>query len=355
MLEAQPSQEQGDRFFATYRPPQKLKDELEAVKEFVGWNVRQGKRIVLVTSGGTTVPLEKNVVRFLDNFSAGTRGSASAEHFLRTGAYAVVFMHRQFSLRPFERHLGNIMNLPGGTGIGTGSYMGGWLDLLELEGSDARYMPKIGGAATMTSDVKAPSTQSVHLKRDKLDVILPILQCHHTAKSKNLLHLLTFTTVYEYLYLLRGVSQIMGSQEGLGRKGMFYLAAAVSDFWLDDANISEHKIQSGQTSRLNIEMEQVPKVLRPLVQEWTSEGFIVSFKLETDQSILLSKARASLERYGHQVVIANELHNRKTEVTFVESARAEKLVLGKEEEDAGIEIEEKIVGKLMEMHGAWIG
>ena len=39
------------------------------------------KRIALVTSGGTTVPLENNTVRFIDNFSAGTRGATSAECF----------------------------------------------------------------------------------------------------------------------------------------------------------------------------------------------------------------------------------------------------------------------------------
>ena len=54
-------------------------------------------------SGGTTVPLEHNMVRFVDNFSAGTRGSASAEYFLAQG-YAVVFLHRRFSLEPFSRH-----------------------------------------------------------------------------------------------------------------------------------------------------------------------------------------------------------------------------------------------------------
>ena len=60
--------------------------------------------IVLVTSGGTTVPIEKNTVRFIDNFSAGTRGSASTEYFLRNG-YAVIFLHRSTSLKPFSRHL----------------------------------------------------------------------------------------------------------------------------------------------------------------------------------------------------------------------------------------------------------
>ena len=35
--------------------------------------------IVLITSGGTTVPLELNTVRFIDNFSSGERGAVSAE------------------------------------------------------------------------------------------------------------------------------------------------------------------------------------------------------------------------------------------------------------------------------------
>jgi phosphopantothenate-cysteine ligase len=41
---------------------------------------------------------------------------------------------------------------------------------------------------------------------------------------------------------------------------------------------SEHKIQSGK-GNLSIEMDQVPKILKPLVSEWHSEGFIVSFKV----------------------------------------------------------------------------
>lgn len=49
------------------------------------------------------MPLEHNTVRFVDNFSAGTRGSASAEYFLDQG-YAVIFMHRIKSLEPFLRH-----------------------------------------------------------------------------------------------------------------------------------------------------------------------------------------------------------------------------------------------------------
>ena len=56
--------------------------------------------LVVITSGGTTVPLERNCVRFIDNFSKGTRGALSAEHFLQAG-YAVVFLSRHGSAQPF--------------------------------------------------------------------------------------------------------------------------------------------------------------------------------------------------------------------------------------------------------------
>eukprot|EP00975_Prorocentrum_lima_P053508 11225172-Prorocentrum_lima.AAC.1 len=77
----------------------------EALRQFL--ESLQGsseRRVVLVTSGGTTVPLERNTVRFLDNFSTGARGAASAERFLALG-YACVFLHRRGSNTPFGRHL----------------------------------------------------------------------------------------------------------------------------------------------------------------------------------------------------------------------------------------------------------
>ena len=40
------------------------------------------RRIACVTSGGTTVPLEHNTVRLIDNFSTGNRGAALVEHLL---------------------------------------------------------------------------------------------------------------------------------------------------------------------------------------------------------------------------------------------------------------------------------
>ncbi|KAH0484194.1 MAG: hypothetical protein KVP17_004198 [Porospora cf. gigantea B] len=36
-------------------------------------------RLAVITSGGTSVPLERNTVHFVDNFSTGTRGANMAE------------------------------------------------------------------------------------------------------------------------------------------------------------------------------------------------------------------------------------------------------------------------------------
>lgn len=44
-------------------------------------------------------------------------------------------------------------------------------------------------------------------------------------------------------------------------------------------------------------------------------------QLETDPALLIPKSRAALARYGHQLVIGNELHRRKYEVVFVERTK----------------------------------
>lgn len=46
--------------------------------------------VVCVTSGGTTVPLERHCVRFIDNFSGGTRGALSAENFLQVSQHSLL-------------------------------------------------------------------------------------------------------------------------------------------------------------------------------------------------------------------------------------------------------------------------
>lgn len=52
-----------------------------------------------------------------------------------------------------------------------------------------------------------------------------------------------------------------------------------------------------------IELQLVPKILRPLVKDWVPKGFVVSFKLETDASLLVPKSEDALKNYGHKVDI----------------------------------------------------
>lgn len=57
-----------------------------------------------------------------------------------------------------------------------------------------------------------------------------LLHSYKLVNSLGLLHSLTFTTVQEYLFLLRGVSRLLA--EHIGPKALYYLAAAVSDFFI---------------------------------------------------------------------------------------------------------------------------
>lgn len=61
-----------------------LNQELEAFLKYHKTSDGSLSRpFVVVTSGGTTVPLERRCVRFIDNFSAGHRGALSTEQFLQ--------------------------------------------------------------------------------------------------------------------------------------------------------------------------------------------------------------------------------------------------------------------------------
>ncbi|EDL90112.1 rCG50172, isoform CRA_a [Rattus norvegicus] len=134
---------------------------------------------------------------------------------------------------------------------------------------------------------------------------------------------------------------------------MFYLAAAVSDFYIPVSEMPEHKIHSSG-GPLQITMKMVPKMLSPLVKDWAPKAFIVSFKLETDPDIIISRARNALEVYQHQVVVANILESIKSFVIIVTKDSETKLLLSEDEVARGMVIEEKIVDDLRSRHTAFI-
>ena len=67
------------------------------------------------------------------------------------------------------------------------------------------------------------------VKDDHLSKVRSLLQKHQTAKSEGSLLAIDFTTLSEYLYLLRASTQALSKCDS---QAMLYLAAAVSDFYI---------------------------------------------------------------------------------------------------------------------------
>lgn len=289
--------------------PERLDEKRSEILDFIEQQKQVDRKVVLVTSGGTTVPLESKTVRFIDNFSVGSRGAASTEYFLKKG-YAVVFLHRNRSLKPFLRHLSTY----------------NFLDLLELDGENQ----------------DAP----VKVKSEHQKWLSSILRDYEQVQRDRSLLWVEFQSLSEYLHLLQMCSTCL---QGLGKSAMLYLAAAVADFYIPKDQMPEHKIQSAE-GPLQLSLQLVPKMLEPLVKEWVPEAFVVSFKLETNKDILVSKSLQALDKYQHQLVIANLLETRKREVKLVTTDNCVDISMTTEELSSGHEIEEKIVRELASLH-----
>ncbi|CAJ0941807.1 unnamed protein product, partial [Mesorhabditis belari] len=232
----------------------------------------------------------------------GTRGASSAEHFLRAG-YAVIFFHREESLKPFSRKFVNL-----------------FADIEVIDGKAICTAPGITEAVT------------------------------EQHKYKDDLCMVPFVTIDDYLHLLEKLCALLANH---GRLALLYLAAAVSDFYISQDKMPTHKIQSSDGD-LNLSLSVVPKKLGSVISSLVPEAFTISFKLETDESILIKKARGALEKYGHELVIGNVLQMRKRKVVFVELAAAEPIELSDNEVNAGVEIETRIVEELVKKHSVFI-
>ncbi|KAL3978382.1 peroxin-13 [Sarotherodon galilaeus] len=296
--------------------PSHVEEVKEKMAAFASFHAEAGRKVVLITSGGTKVPLESRTVRFLDNFSSGRRGASSAEYFIDSG-YAVIFLHRHRSLYPYTRMFLTI----------------NMLDALEFQG---------GGAPGNTGEVV--------VNQQVLPNIAKVLKRYEEVKESRLLLPIEFNTLSEYLHLLKAAAQALST---IGSKAMFYLAAAVSDFYIPASEMPEHKIQSSN-GPLQLSMKMVPKILSPLVKDWAPQAFVISFKLETDASILLDKARRALDTYRHQAVVANVLDSRRGYVVVVTPETQAELILTEEDVKNEVEIEERIVSNLTLAHDNFI-
>ncbi|KAL6179546.1 hypothetical protein ACLB2K_051060 [Fragaria x ananassa] len=162
------------------------------------------------------------------------------------------------------------------------------------------------------------------------------------------------------------------TMQSIGPHAMFYLAAAVSDFYVPWQSMVEHKIQSG-SGPLDMRLVQVPKMLLVLRRDWVPMAFCISFKLgkkdklgrfsrldrkqfpimlETDSKILLEKADTALRKYKMHMVVANELLSRKEEVVVVTSN--EKISVRRNESLGVDDVESALIELLVERHSAYV-
>ncbi|KAG5541661.1 hypothetical protein RHGRI_021484 [Rhododendron griersonianum] len=178
------------------------------------------------------------------------------------------------------------------------------------------------------------------------------------------------------------------SMKNLGKHAVFYLAAAVSDFYVPWKSMVEHKIQSA-SGPLDMRLVQVPKMLSVLRKDWVPMAFCISFKrwkdglaiwnegikqesvvleslegkgpaskdeqikeLETDSKILLEKAEMALKKYKMHLVVANELETRKEVVVVVTSS--EKISVHRDKNEASADVESPLIKLLVEKHSSYI-
>ncbi|XP_053990778.1 uncharacterized protein LOC128882938 isoform X2 [Hylaeus volcanicus] len=253
----------------------------------------KGVPIVVITSGGTAVPIEKNCVRFIDNISTGHRGAVSAEAFLNQFENCfVIFLSRQGSEQPYFRKLHNALDCRGFEGI---------------------------------------------FSEDQISIQPEILETFKDyQKVKDRISYIPFFSYDDYASILLTVCEEIKS---FGAYVIFYLCAAVSDFYIPNHSMSLHKIQSDQER--NIEWPRLCKCPKLIcdVRRICAEAFIVGFKLETDKTLLPTKCKGLLHRSNSNMVIGNLLCTKDRELTIFEKDR-NNIVLQKNKE---MSLEESVV------------
>lgn len=307
---------QAEIFLDRLSKPNDLNQIKQKVYEFCQRHMEHGlesARFVLITSGGTSVPLERNTVRFIDNFSKGTRGASSAEKFLKRG-YAVIFLHRNQTLEPFLRHFNKKM-----------------------------VFETLSECLLSEDDDDKLALEPMH---NLLDDMKDLLKCYRETKDRLLS--ISFVELSDYMHYLHEIAIVMNH---LAPKSIYYFAAAVSDFYIPPNNLATHKITSDEPLKLTLHL--VPKFLRPLIKYWAPQAFVVSFKLETDPEKLIVKSKKALDCYGHKLVIANELKSRTERVLLVDQNQVKEIVLN-ELTPPVKEIETAIVEELIQRHNHFL-
>lgn len=283
------------------------KDEASKLDDFINKTEKEGRKLVLVTSGGCSVRLEKNTVRMIENFSTGTRGALSAEFFLHNG-YNVIFYYRDKSNLPFIYKI-----------------------ITQKLLLDEEY-----AKSNLVSDTKK-----------------------YLKEYMNRIFYLPYTTFDDYhnkLYIL--IEKI----KQLERRSIIYLAAAISDFIIPEDKLSEHKIQSkdeeGHSKKtIELTLYPAPKDLYKIKEGLNKHSMLITFKLETNEDILKTKSYQAINKTKCDLVVANVMDKRYDEIhLYINSSINKDIVhkpIFKREFNVDV-IEEEIVKEIINLHEKFI-
>ncbi|KAG7360187.1 DNA/pantothenate metabolism flavoprotein [Nitzschia inconspicua] len=330
------------------------------LQSFVIRHASHHRPIALVSSGGTAADLEVHSVRCLENFSTGTRGAIAVEEFLRRG-YAVIHLWRTGSASPYGRLVSQGIGIQAPNHGITMASLGKLFNTGDIEEdqedqmvqsvlddahkndpwlSDAKFATprnnttstsnnnnnnKVGGGVVTPKKSNAQKkakdplsgSNSLHLycRIANSETIRTALQERQAALEDERILTIPYRSVEEYLAKLQLSSQALRDNQALA---IFFLAAAVSDFYIPPSLRSTHKIQSGggmeRKDGMTLRLSPVPKVMGLIRSIWAPDAFVCSFKLETDRDILRKKAESAVEKYGCHMVIGNLLETRHSQV-----------------------------------------
>jgi len=318
------------------------------------------------------------------------------EEFCKRG-YAVIHLKREGSIAPFGRILGSVLKCGRGgpnfdslgvlfdCNVGLNSDEGENYDandfgLQDIDDDDDDSEQKENNSGNKSTDPWMYSsnnqnqgnnhtTKSISRSKQRGELSLnprlvnsPLLQStlrtYKHIQQQGLLLTIDFRTVDEYLHKLQLCSESLNI---CGSLGLVYLAAAVSDFYIPEEKKVLHKIQSrdygikSQASSsassfeendeavnamqvqsdntLTLTLYPVPKVIPSLRKQWCPNAFVISFKLETDSSILQQKSVLAMGRNDVHLVIGNELATRYEKV-FILSRKNDGFVDSLDEDGA---------------------
>ncbi|KAH8584141.1 phosphopantothenoylcysteine synthetase [Cryptosporidium sp. chipmunk genotype I] len=257
--------------------------------EFISREIKvYNRNIVIITSGGTYVPLERNMVRYIDNFSTGTRGAYSAEYFLKSG-FSVVFFHRKGSHIPFT------IDCPS----------------------------KYDMLMAMANNIISSNEDNYNLLiNEQFKKVIEASQ--NLIKYSDRMFLMEFGSVHEYF---NGMDYIISHCAKFPDSFIFFLAAAVSDFYIPENLLPKNKISASsdasldlengsKTPSITLELYSTPKYAR-CIRNKLPYCFLVLFKLETEFEILFKKSDNLLKICDANAICANLLQDRRDSVIIL--------------------------------------